>query len=99
MRGLLSDGVLLPDNAHSDTAAHTIVTVKKRNFEVLEHSPCGPDLAALDYHLFHPIQQALRRCQFTTEQQLKETVHVCGMSVSLKHFIVRAYRRLCSNEK
>ena len=75
--GLLSDGVvLLPDNAHSDSAAHTVVTVKKPIFEVLERSPCSPDLAPPDYHLFHPIQQALRGCQFTTEQQLKETVHV-----------------------
>ena len=38
--GLLSDGIeLLPDNAHSDTAAHTVVTLKKLNFEVMEHPP------------------------------------------------------------
>jgi histone-lysine N-methyltransferase SETMAR len=68
--------VLLPDNAHSHTAAHTVVTLKKLNFEVLEHPPYSPDLALLDYHLFNPIQQALRGRQFTMEQQLNEMVHV-----------------------
>jgi histone-lysine N-methyltransferase SETMAR len=68
--------VLLPNNALSHTAAHTIVTLKKLNFEVLEHPPYSSDLARSDCHLFDPIQPALRGRHFTTEQQLKETVHV-----------------------
>ena len=52
-RGLLSEGaVLLHNNAHSHTAAQTVETLKKLNFEVLEHPPYSPDLAHLDYHLF-----------------------------------------------
>ena len=70
----------LPDNAHSHTAAHTVVTLKKLNSEVLEHPPYSPDLAASFCHLFDPIQQALRGRQFTTEQQLKEMVHVWSVS-------------------
>jgi len=68
--------VVLPDNAHSHTAAHTVVTHKKLNFEVLEHPPYSPDLAPSDCLLFLPIQQALRGRQFITEQQLKETMQV-----------------------
>jgi hypothetical protein len=37
-RGLLSEsGVLLHDNACPHTATHTVETLKKLNFEVLEH--------------------------------------------------------------
>jgi histone-lysine N-methyltransferase SETMAR len=72
--------VLLPDNAHSHTAAHTVVTLKKLNFEVLEHPSYSPVLAASDYHLFDSIQQALGGRQFTAEQQLKEMVHVWSVS-------------------
>jgi hypothetical protein len=58
--GLLSDGVvLLPNNAHPHTAAHTVETLKKLNFEVLEHLLCSPDHDLSDYHLFDPLQQAL----------------------------------------
>ena len=78
LRGLLSEGVvLLHDNAQSHTAAHTNETLKKLNFEVLKHPPCGPDLVPSDCHLFGPLQQALKRGRrFTTEQQLKATVHL-----------------------
>ena len=96
-RGLLSEsGVLLHDNAHSHTAAHTDETLKKLNFEVLKHRPCGPDLATSDCHLFGPLQQALKGCrQFIMDQQLKATV-ICGLSLSQKLFIPRAQRRLGS---
>jgi len=46
---MLSDGtVLLPDNALSHIAAHTVVTLNKLNFE---HPTCSPDLARSDCHL------------------------------------------------
>jgi histone-lysine N-methyltransferase SETMAR len=48
-RGLLSEGfVLLHDNACPHTAAQTLETLKKLNFEELEHPPYSPDLATLD---------------------------------------------------
>jgi histone-lysine N-methyltransferase SETMAR len=69
--------VLLPDIAYPHTAAHTVETLKKLNFDVLEHHLYSPDLAPSDYHLFDPLQQAIRGRQFAMEQQLKETVLVC----------------------
>ena len=48
-RGLLSEGfVLLHDDACPHTAAHTVETLKKLNFEVLEHPLCGLDLTPSD---------------------------------------------------
>jgi len=69
--------VLLHDNAHSHTPAHTVETLKRLNFEVLKHHPYSPDLGPSDCHLFGPLQQALRGRRFTTYQQLKAAVHLC----------------------
>jgi hypothetical protein len=41
------------------TAAHTVETLKKLNFEVFEHFPYSPDLASMDSHLFGPLKQAM----------------------------------------
>ena len=74
--GLLSEGVvLLHDNARPHTAAQSVVTLKKLNFEVVEYFPYGPRLVPSDYHLFVPLKQDLRNRRFTTDQELKATVH------------------------
>ena len=58
-RGLLSkDVVLLHDNAHPHTAAHTAETLRKLKFEVIAHPPYSPDLAPSDYNLFCPLKEA-----------------------------------------
>jgi hypothetical protein len=51
--------VLLHDNAHPHTAAQTVETLKKLNFEVLQHLQYSPDLAPLDYDLFGPLKEAV----------------------------------------
>jgi len=67
--------VLLHDIARHHTAAHSVETLKKLNFEVLEHPSYSPDLAPSHYHLFGPLKQDLRDHRITTDQQLKEKVH------------------------
>jgi len=42
--------VLLHDIARLHTAAHSVETLKKPNFEVLKHPPYSADLAPSDYH-------------------------------------------------
>jgi len=75
-QGQLSKGiVLLHDNAHPHTAAHTVETLQKLKFEVLAHPPRSPNLAPSDYHLFGPFKEAVRSHRFTLDQELKETVH------------------------
>jgi histone-lysine N-methyltransferase SETMAR len=78
-RGLLPEGVVFYDIAHSHTA-HTVETRKRLNFEVLKHPPYSPDLGPSDCHLFGPLQQALRGRRFTTYQQLKAAVHLWVVS-------------------
>ena len=52
-RGILSSGVLLlHDIARPHTAIHTLQTLEKLGFTVLEHPAYSPDLAPSDYHIF-----------------------------------------------
>jgi hypothetical protein len=74
--------VLLHDIAPPHTAAHSVETFKKLNFEVLEHPPYSHDLAPSDYHLFGTLKQVFRDRRITTDQQLKETVHAWLVSQS-----------------
>jgi histone-lysine N-methyltransferase SETMAR len=75
-RGLLSSGVLLlHDNARPHTAIHTLQTLVKLGFTVLEHPAYSPDLAPSDYHLFGPLKEALRGRRFTSDKEVKEAVH------------------------
>jgi len=74
--GLLSSGVLLLyDNARPHTAIHTLQTLVKLGFTVLEHPAYSPDLAPSDYHLFGPLKDALRGCRFTSDKGVKKVVH------------------------
>ena len=75
-RGLLSpDVLLLHDNARPHTAIHTLQTLVKLGFTVLEHLAYSPDLAPSDYHLFGPLKDALRGCRFTWDKGVKKAVH------------------------
>ena len=75
-RGQLSKCVvLLRDNARPHSAAHTVETLQKLNFEVLAHPPYSPDLAPSDCHQFGPLKEALRGRRFTSDQELKEAAH------------------------
>ena len=75
-RGLLSSGVLLlHDNACPHTAIHTLQTLVKRGFTVLEHAAYSPDLSPSDYHLFGPLKDALRGHRFTSDEGVKKAVH------------------------
>ena len=74
-QGLLSSGVLLlHDNARPHTAIHTLQTLVKLGFTVLEHLAYSPDLAPSDYHFFGPLKDALRGRRFTSDR-VKKAVH------------------------
>jgi len=64
-RGKLSKEILFfHDNARSPTAAHTLETLKKLKWEVMEHPAYSPDLTPSDFHLFGPLKEALRGRRF-----------------------------------
>ena len=66
--------VLLQENACPHTATHTVETLKKLNFEVVEHPLYSLELSPSDSPVWST-NQALRGHQFTTDQQLDVTVH------------------------
>jgi hypothetical protein len=74
-RGLLSKRVLLlHNNAHPHTTAHTMDTVRALKFEVLKHLPYSPDLAPSDFHLFGPMKDHLRGQKFADDNEVMEAV-------------------------
>jgi [histone H3]-lysine36 N-dimethyltransferase SETMAR len=93
-RGVLSKGVLLlHDNARPHTAAHTVETIQKLKFEVLDHPPYSPDLAPSDYHLFGPLKESLRGRRFTSDDAIKEAVH-SWLVAQPKSFFFEGIRKL-----
>ena len=56
----IADMVFHHDNAPSHRALETRNTIKKLNFEVLEHPAYSPDLAPCDYFLFPTLKNVLR---------------------------------------
>ena len=88
--------MLLHDNAHPHTVAHTDEMLQKLKFEVVAHPPYSPDLAPSDYHLFGPLKEALRGRRFTLDQEVKEEC-MCGSLLSQKSYFRRASGSLCSD--
>ena len=74
-RGLVSKRVLLlHNNAHPHTAAHTVDTLRTLKFEVLKQPPYSPDLAPFDFHLFGPMKKYLRGQKFADNNEVMEAV-------------------------
>ena len=98
-RGQLSKGiVLLHDNARPHTAAHTVETLQKLNFEVLAHPPYSPYLAPSGYHLFGTFKEALRNRRFTSNQELKEAV-LAWLAAQPKTFFSEGIKKLVQQWK
>jgi len=55
--------ILLHDNACPKTAAHTTTILQIWNWRLLDHPACIPVLGSSDYHLFGPLQEAMRVLQ------------------------------------
>jgi hypothetical protein len=85
--------VLLHDNAHPRTAAHTAEILRKLKFDVMAHSPYSPSLTSSDDHLFGPLKEALRVSRFTVVQEVKEGVHV-WLAAQLNPFFSEGIRKL-----
>ena len=97
--GQLSKGiVLLHDNARPHTAAYTVETLQKLEFEAVAHPLYSPDLVPSDYHLFGPLKEALRGRRFTTDQELKEAVHA-WLAAQPKIFFSEGIKKLVQQWK
>jgi len=70
-RGKVTKGVLfLHDNAPAHRALATQKKLAYLGFQCLDHPPCSPDLAPLDYHLFPGLKKQLKGCQFLSDAEV-----------------------------
>jgi len=69
------ENLLLHDNARRHTAAHTLETLKQLKWEAMEHPDYSPDLAPSDFHLFGPLENALRGRRFSCDDDVKSAVY------------------------
>jgi hypothetical protein len=91
--GLLSKRVLLlHDNTHPHTAAHTVDTLRALKFEVLKHPPYSTDLAPSDFHLFGPMKEHLWGQKFT-DDEVMEAVQ-SWLKATPKSFFLEGIRKL-----
>jgi histone-lysine N-methyltransferase SETMAR len=75
-QGLVSEGVLLLlDSMRPHTAFHTVHTLQKLGYGVLEHPAYSVDLASSEYHLFGAPEDVLRGHEFATDEHVQEVVH------------------------
>jgi hypothetical protein len=62
-RSIIRSDIMLHDNAHPYSAAHTVESLCQQNF-VLKHSPHRPNLASSDYHQSGPLRDTSERLPF-----------------------------------
>ena len=74
VRGSTSRILLLHDNARPQTARAMIEALETLKFEVLSHTPYGPDLASSDFHFFPHLKRDLKGTYFTSDDKVKQAV-------------------------
>jgi len=83
----------LQDNARPHVAARTTDTIQKLEWNVLPHSPCSPDLAPSDYHLFGPLKEHLVGKKFRYNEEVIQGVQEC-INWQPKGFVLSGIRKL-----
>jgi histone-lysine N-methyltransferase SETMAR len=68
----MKDVLLLHDNARPHTSLRKREAIPKMGRTVLPHNAHTPDLALSDYHLFGPVNNALRGSHFADDNELKQ---------------------------
>jgi len=70
-RGKVTKGVLF---LHSNAPAHRVLATQKKlaylGFQCLDHSPCSPNLAPSDYHLFPGLKKQLKGRHFSSDAEV-----------------------------
>jgi hypothetical protein len=69
---LMSGVVLLSDNAHPHTAAHTRALQEHFNWELFDHPPDSPNFALSDYNLFTYLKNWLGSQCCNSNEELME---------------------------
>jgi hypothetical protein len=71
---LTSGVVLIYDNVHLHTAAHTQALLEHINCELFDLLPCSPDLALSDYHKLTYLKNWLQSQHFNNNEELMKGV-------------------------
>jgi hypothetical protein len=71
---LTSSVVLLHDNAHPHTAAHTRALLVHFNWELFVNTPYSPDLTLSNDHLFTFLKNWLGSQRFNNNEELMEGI-------------------------
>jgi hypothetical protein len=74
-RGRLSEGVSLHYNDHPHTLTHTLRTLRKFKWEIMEHPAHSSNLMASDFQLLGLLKEALGRRRFQCDEGIKNAVH------------------------
>ena len=82
---------VVAENARPHSAIHTLQTLVKLGFTVLEHPAYIPDFAHSDYHLFGPLEEALAGRRHTSDKEVIEAVHE-WLAAQPKTFFLRVSR-------
>ena len=77
-RGKFTEWVLF---LHNNALAHWALPTQKKlaclGFQCLDHPPCSPDLAPLDYHLFPGLKKQLRGRHFSSDVEVIAAAETC----------------------
>ena len=77
-RGKVTKGVLfLDDNAPGQRTLATHKKLACLDFQCLNHPPCSPDLAPLDYHLFPGLNKQLKGRHFLPDAEVIVAAETC----------------------
>jgi histone-lysine N-methyltransferase SETMAR len=94
--GLLAKRVLLlHDNAHPHTAAHSVDILRALKCEVLKQPPYSPDLATSDFHLFGRMKVHLRGHKFADDNEVMEAVQRWLKATPKSFFFSRGHPQPC----
>ena len=59
---------------HDNAPAYLALAAQKKlaylGFQCLDHPPCSPDLAPLDYCLFHGLKNQFKGCNFSSDAEV-----------------------------
>ena len=68
------DMLIQHDNAHPHSSLQTQEAIAKFGWTVLPHPSYSPDLAPSDFHLFGPLEDALRGTRFEDDESVIRAV-------------------------
>ena len=74
--GMLTDGIVLHDNACPHTANLARDKLQRFGWETLQHPPYIPDFSPCDFHIFGDLKKDSRGRRFHSDEEVQEWVRL-----------------------